>query len=91
MNIKDARIYWNEETKEFRVEKRIGKTARDAVRFPFSIEASSGGKTSQEQIISLLTEAIFLVENEGFDLASVFEELRKISEIKEAFMESPYA
>jgi len=90
MKIKDARIYWNEETKAFRVEKGIGKTATDAVQFPLSLEASEGGETTQRQIISLLTEAMHFVEDEEFDPKIVFGELRKISEIEEAFMTAPY-
>jgi hypothetical protein len=91
MNIKDARIYWNHETKEFRVEKGLGPLARDSFRFPFWLEASHGGKTSQKQVLSLITEAIWLVEKEGFDLKAIFGELRKISEIEKSLREDPYS
>lgn len=91
MNIKDARVYWNNETKEFRIEKGIGPGAKDHLRFPLWLEARQGGKTSQKQVLSLITEAIFLLENEGFDLKSTLTELRKISEIEKAFREDPYS
>lgn len=91
MNIKNTRIYWNDETKEFRVEKGIGPLAKDSFRFPCWLEASHGGKTSQKQVLSLITEAIFLVENRGFDLTATLTELRKISEIEKALREDPYS
>ncbi len=91
MNIKNARIYWNKDTKEFRVEKGVGPLAKDSFRFPFWLEASRGGKTSQKQVLSLITEAIWLVEREGFDLTAILAELRKISEIEKYLRDDPYS
>jgi hypothetical protein len=91
MNVKDARIYWNGETKEFRIENGIGPLAKDSFRFPCWLSANQGGKTIQKQVLSLITEAIWLVEKEGFDLTATLKELRKISEIEKAFREDPYS
>ena len=90
MNIKNACIYWNKDTKEFGVEKGVGPLAKDSFRFPFWLEASRGGKTSQKQVLSLITEAIWLVEREGFDLTAILAELRKISEIEKCLRDDPY-
>jgi hypothetical protein len=90
MNIKDARIYWNNETKEFGVEEGIGLMSGNTVRFPWWLQAGRGGKTSEKRVLSLLTEVIWLVEKKDFDLKEILKELRKISEIEKALNEDPF-
>jgi len=90
MNIKDARIYWNNETKEFGVEEGIGLMSSNNVRFPWWLIAAGGGKTSEKRVLSLLTEVIWLVEKKDFDLKEILKELRKISEIEKALNEDPF-
>ena len=90
MNIKDARIYWNNETKEFGVEEGIGLMSSNNVRFPWWLIAARGGKTSEKRVLSLLTEVIWLVEKKDFDLKEILKELRKISEIEKALNEDPF-
>jgi hypothetical protein len=90
MNIKDARIYWNNETKEFGVEEGIGLMSNNNVRFPWWLAAVRGGKTSEKRVLSLLTEVIWLVEKKDFDLKEILKELRKISEIEKALNEDPF-
>jgi|Laugresu1bdmlbdd_1035124.scaffolds.fasta_scaffold63010_2 hypothetical protein len=90
MNIKDARIYWNNETKEFGVEEGIGLMSSNNVRFPWWLQAGRGGKTSEKRVLSLLTEVIWLVEKKDFDLKEILKELRKISEIEKALNEDPF-
>lgn len=90
MNIKDARIYWNNETKEFGVEEGIGLMSSNTVRFPYWLAAERGGKTSEKKVLSLLTEVIWLVEKKDFDLKEILKQLRKISEIEKALNEDPF-
>jgi 3-deoxy-D-manno-octulosonate 8-phosphate phosphatase KdsC-like HAD superfamily phosphatase len=90
MNIKDARIYWNNETKEFGVEEGIGLMSSNNVRFPCWLTTARGGKTSEKRVLSLLTEVIWLVEKKDFDLKEILKELRKISEIEKALNEDPF-
>ena len=93
MNIKDARIYWNNETKEFGVEEGIGLMSSNSIRFPcwLSTERERGGKTSEKKVLSLLTEVIWLVEKKDFDLKEILKQLRKISEIEKALTEDPFS
>jgi hypothetical protein len=88
INLKNAMLCWNEETKE------IGVLAKgspiDFKRYNSAILTTYLKKTKTELMMDFVTEGIWLIRKHGFDPETVFTCLEQIPEIKQAFERDPF-
>lgn len=81
--IKDARVYWNQETGEVAVGTIEHPATSDSLRYPTWICVSSEGHSEIECIACLFGELLWNYERGRINLKAALAEIRKIQGVTE--------